>query len=153
MIPATPSRERIRLLLSVIPGRRNAGGTPGQEYLPRTLYMPLKITSSCINCGVCELACPNDAIKKSKRIYVIAPDLCTECVGFFKKVQCDAVCPVGSCVPDSRYVMTKEALFERAEANHLAGYSPKPTIKPKTSWWARLFTPAATTPSPTEEEK
>ena len=45
--------------------------------------MATYITSDCINCGACEPECPNDAISEGDDIYVIDPDLCTECVGFY----------------------------------------------------------------------
>ena len=45
--------------------------------------MALLITDECINCDVCEPACPNEAISEGDDIYVIDPDLCTECVGHF----------------------------------------------------------------------
>lgn len=60
--------------------------------------MSLKITDECINCDVCEPVCPNDAIYPGERIYVIDPDLCTECVGHFDTPQCVSVCPV-DCIP------------------------------------------------------
>ena len=36
----------------------------------------------------------------SDEIYYIAPDKCTECMGFHEEPQCAAVCPVDCCVPD-----------------------------------------------------
>ena len=44
--------------------------------------MALIITDDCINCDVCEPECPNGAISQGEEIYVIDPNLCTECVGF-----------------------------------------------------------------------
>ncbi|TXH64987.1 MAG: ferredoxin, partial [Thermomonas sp.] len=43
--------------------------------------MSLKINELCVNCDVCEPACPNKAISMGPEIYVIDPALCTECVG------------------------------------------------------------------------
>ena len=40
--------------------------------------MALIITDECINCDVCEPACPNDAIYMGELIYEIDPALCTE---------------------------------------------------------------------------
>ena len=60
--------------------------------------MALLITDECINCDVCEPACPNDAISEGDDIYVIDPDLCTECVGHFDEPQCVVICPV-DCIP------------------------------------------------------
>ena len=56
--------------------------------------MALMITDECINCDVCEPECPNDAISQGEEIYVIDPDLCTECVGHHEVSQCVEVCPV-----------------------------------------------------------
>ena len=72
--------------------------------------MALLITDECINCDVCEPECPNDAISQGPEIYVIAPDLCTECVGHFETSQCVEVCPV-DCIPvNPNYVETKDEL-------------------------------------------
>ncbi|AGA35403.1 4Fe-4S ferredoxin, iron-sulfur binding protein [Thioalkalivibrio nitratireducens DSM 14787] len=60
--------------------------------------MALIITDECINCDVCEPECPNGAISAGDEIYVIDPDLCTECVGHYDEPQCQQVCPV-DCIP------------------------------------------------------
>ena len=62
--------------------------------------MATHITSDCINCGACEPECPNEAISEGDEIYVIDPELCTECVGFYDHEACQAVCPVECCIPD-----------------------------------------------------
>jgi ferredoxin len=62
--------------------------------------MALLINSLCVNCDVCEPACPNQAIRAGQSIYVIDPDRCTECVGHFDEPQCVAVCPVECIDPD-----------------------------------------------------
>lgn len=72
--------------------------------------MSLKITDACINCDVCEPVCPNHAIYPGETIYVIDPDLCTECVGHFDTPQCVTVCPV-DCIPkDPAHEETPEQL-------------------------------------------
>lgn len=77
--------------------------------------MALKITEECINCDVCEPACPNEAISAGEQIYVINPNLCTECVGHFDRPQCQLVCPV-DCIPqDPEHVETKEELLKKAQ--------------------------------------
>jgi ferredoxin len=60
--------------------------------------MALIITQDCINCDVCEPECPNKAISMGADIYVINPDLCTECVGHYDEPLCAIVCPV-DCIP------------------------------------------------------
>jgi len=75
--------------------------------------MALMITDECINCDVCEPACPNNAIFQGKMIYEINPNLCTECVGHFAEPQCIAVCPV-DCIPvNPEHVETREQLMEK----------------------------------------
>jgi ferredoxin len=75
--------------------------------------MALKITDECINCDVCEPACPNQAIYQGEQIYEIDPNKCTECVGHFDKPQCQQVCPV-DCIPlDPEHTETYEQLIEK----------------------------------------
>lgn len=75
--------------------------------------MSLIITEDCINCDVCEPECPNQAISMGPEIYVINPDLCTECVGHYDEPQCQIVCPV-SCIPqDENNIETKEQLRQK----------------------------------------
>jgi ferredoxin len=91
------------------------------------------ITEECINCGACVPECPNEAIFEGgtqwefngeehsalqEDIYYIAPDKCTECVGFFDQEQCLAVCPVDCCIPDPNHPESEDALIERARALH-----------------------------------
>jgi len=77
--------------------------------------MALIITDECINCDVCEPACPNDAIYMGVEIYEINPNKCTECIGHFDEPQCQMLCPV-ECIPvDPNHVETKEVLFARYE--------------------------------------
>lgn len=83
--------------------------------------MALKITEECINCDVCEPACPNQAISSGQDYYVIDPLKCTECVGHFDEPQCQLVCPV-ACIPkDPNYVESKEALWDKYQQLILEG--------------------------------
>ena len=124
--------------------------------------MPIKITPDCVNCGACADVCPNGGILKGNSAYVIKQDLCTECVGFFDREQCVAVCPIDCCIRNPRIVLTEEVLFERARAIH-ANSGKHPTLTAATShfrtasgskvlvapasnlqtvspkWWGRLF--------------
>jgi ferredoxin len=80
--------------------------------------MALMITDECINCDVCEPECPNDAISAGDEIYVIDPDRCTECVGFYDEPQCVEVCPV-DCIPhDPEHVESHEELLAKQERLH-----------------------------------
>ena len=75
--------------------------------------MALMITVECINCDVCEMECPNDAIYQGEAIYEIDPARCTECVGHFETSQCVEVCPV-DCIPlHPDYNETKEQLYQK----------------------------------------
>ncbi|MBX3708181.1 MAG: YfhL family 4Fe-4S dicluster ferredoxin [Gammaproteobacteria bacterium] len=75
--------------------------------------MSLIITDECINCDVCEPACPNTAIYQGELIYEIDPDKCTECVGHFDEPQCIAVCPVNCIIKDPNHPETQEQLLEK----------------------------------------
>lgn len=72
--------------------------------------MSLLITDACINCDVCEPECPNGAITQGDEIYVIAPALCTECVGHYETSQCVEVCPVDCIISDPNVVESKDQL-------------------------------------------
>jgi ferredoxin len=80
--------------------------------------MATMITEECINCGVCEPECPNEAISEGEETFVIDPKLCTECVGFHETEQCAEVCPVDCCVPDPNIPEPEEKLFSRAKELH-----------------------------------
>ncbi len=80
--------------------------------------MATMITQECINCGVCEPECPNDAISQGELTFQIDPVLCTECVGFHDEEQCAAVCPVDCCVPDPNIREDEKVLFDRAVELH-----------------------------------
>ena len=73
--------------------------------------MSLKITDECINCDVCEPECPNGAISQGPDVYVIDPNLCTECVGHYDTPQCIEVCPVDCILTGIEE--SKEVLNER----------------------------------------
>ena len=80
------------------------------------------ITDECINCGVCEPECPNNAIDDGESegldYFYIDPELCTECVGFHGEEACQEVCPVDCCIPDEDIVETEEELLARAVRLH-----------------------------------
>ena len=75
--------------------------------------MALKILDTCVNCDVCEPACPNQAISLGEEFYEIDPDRCTECVGHFDLPQCIEVCPVECIIIDPERVESDEQLRER----------------------------------------
>lgn len=77
--------------------------------------MALLINEECVNCGVCEPECPNEAISEGEDIYVIDPEKCTECVGHYDEPQCVDVCPVDCIVTDPDHTETKEELQAKYE--------------------------------------
>jgi ferredoxin len=77
--------------------------------------MALKITEECINCDVCEPVCPNEAISMGAEIYIIDPNLCTECVGHHDQPQCLELCPVESIEKDSAHPETVDELTAKYE--------------------------------------
>ena len=80
--------------------------------------MSTYITDECINCGACEPECPNGAISEGDEIFVIDPNLCTECVGFHGDEACQTVCPVECCIPDPGNRETEIALLQKAKSIH-----------------------------------
>ena len=80
--------------------------------------MAYKITDDCISCGACEPECQNQAITEGETIYVIDPDKCTECVGFFESSRCAEVCPVDCCVLDPDHKETHEEMLEKWRKIH-----------------------------------
>ncbi len=92
--------------------------------------MAVKITEECIACGACEAECPNNAIYEaglewklgdqsfpaiSDEHTYIAPDKCTECVGFHDEPQCIPACPTEAIIMDPDRQETKEELMAKKE--------------------------------------
>ena len=57
----------------------------------------------------------------SDEIYYIAPDKCTECMGFHEEPQCAAVCPVDCCIPDDDRVESEDTLLGKQKFMHPDG--------------------------------
>jgi ferredoxin len=85
--------------------------------------MATMITDDCISCGACEDECPNGAISLGDEIFVIDPDLCSECVGLHATQKCAEACPVECCVPDPQRRESEEVLLERSRRIHAAPQS------------------------------
>ncbi len=96
--------------------------------------MALMITEDCIGCGACEPQCPNSAITEAQDIYVIDPNHCTECLGFYHTQQCADVCPVESCVKDPEHSEGSFDLLEKFRALY-PGRDPENT----TIWSTPIF--------------
>ena len=80
--------------------------------------MALLITSKCINCDMCEPECPNQAISFGAKVYEIAPDRCTECVGFYDHQTCVSVCPIDCIIWYPAHVESESQLLEKFVALH-----------------------------------
>ncbi len=81
--------------------------------------MSLKITDECIACDACRDECPNGAIEEADPIYIIDPDICTECVGSYDEPACISVCPVDCIISDPDNLETFEELklkFDQLQA-------------------------------------
>jgi len=92
--------------------------------------MAVMISDDCISCGACEAECPNNAIYSAGDPYMIggeefpaisddhtyiAPDKCTECVGFHDEPQCIPACPTEAIVKDPSRVESHDVLAARKE--------------------------------------
>lgn len=77
--------------------------------------MALKILPACTNCDMCLPECPNEAISYTGKTYVINPDLCTECVGFYETQTCVSVCPVDCIITDPEHIEDKATLQKKFE--------------------------------------
>jgi ferredoxin len=103
--------------------------------------MALKIINDCINCGVCEIECPYDAIfppgvnwRRMQNKYLsfcedksikdefysdnhfyIVPDECTECKGISDVPRCLIVCPISGIVSDEKHWESEEHLYAKKQ--------------------------------------
>jgi ferredoxin len=81
--------------------------------------MAMVIVEDCISCGACEPECPNTAIASSDSLYVVSPDLCTECVGAFDSPKCVELCPVEGCiVADPAHQESRDDLLAKYSRLH-----------------------------------
>jgi MinD superfamily P-loop ATPase len=60
------------------------------------------ITTDCMDCGVCELMCPEGAIFETKRQFVILKSRCNDC-GI-----CVPFCPAQAIVPRAQFGARQE---------------------------------------------
>ena len=77
--------------------------------------MALLITNACINCDMCLPECPNQAISEGAKIYLIAVDRCTECVGFYPQPTCVQVCPINCITEHPEHQETQQQLLDKAQ--------------------------------------
>lgn len=81
--------------------------------------MALMITDKCTACGACLGVCPNDAIITGYPVYVINPNLCTECAGYFIDSQCVNLCPFDAIVVNPAHVEAYVELLEKDRRIHV----------------------------------
>ena len=84
------------------------------------MTMGYMITDECTSCGACLEDCPNQAITEGDLVYVVDPEKCTECIGFYDEPQCVSVCPVECVVPDPAHQERREELLAKKERLHTA---------------------------------
>ncbi len=77
--------------------------------------MALIIHATCINCDMCLPECPNQAISIGTKVYVIDPERCTECVGFYDKPQCIEACPLDCISKDPQYPESNAELLAKQQ--------------------------------------
>jgi len=65
---------------------------------------------------MCDPECPNEAITLGAEIYEISSDLCTECVGFYEKPTCMAVCPIKCIIIDPANIESEQQLLDKFAA-------------------------------------
>ena len=75
--------------------------------------MALYITDECINCDLCAVECPNEAISEGDDFFKINSERCTECVGHYDEPSCVQVCPVECILPDPNKRETIDQLAEK----------------------------------------
>lgn len=80
--------------------------------------MSYLIADSCLACGACAAACPNNAIIDKSSIFIINASKCTECVGAYESPKCAEVCPIAAPGPDPDNRESKEQLLERWKRQH-----------------------------------
>jgi ferredoxin len=73
--------------------------------------MSLVIVDECISCGLCFEECPYGAISEGDPVYVINPDLCTECEGSESGPLCVKVCPMDGIIHDPDHHETHDELL------------------------------------------
>jgi len=64
--------------------------------------MALSIGEACVNCWACVDLCPVDAIHLGVEHFVIDPQQCSQCEGYFAEPQCASICPVEEAVIDPK---------------------------------------------------
>ena len=78
--------------------------------------MAYLINNKCIDCDMCVPECPNHAISVVDHRYIIDPEKCTECVGFYEQPTFVNVCPIRCIKKDPSHQETREQLIAKFKA-------------------------------------
>jgi ferredoxin len=62
--------------------------------------MAYTINDLCSGCYACEPLCPEGAISRSGKRFVIEHALCSECEGHHADAQCASICPIEGAIVD-----------------------------------------------------
>lgn len=89
------------------------------------------ITAECINCSACAMECPVRAISSAASQFVVDPDVCMDCAGYFAIPRCVWVCPVNACAPARTSYLTRAAtLADRGtDPLRLVGVPPEQLVE------------------------
>ncbi|GGP00915.1 hypothetical protein GCM10012280_70700 [Wenjunlia tyrosinilytica] len=66
----------------------------------------------------CGNGTPTRRSRRGDEIYIIDPNLCSDCVGFYDAAACQTVCPVECCLPDPENEESEEVLISRTLKLH-----------------------------------
>src|SRR5690606_19108624 len=92
------------------PSRQWNGAARRSAYNAR---MALKINELCVNCDVCEPACPHNALSQGETSYVIDPARGTECGGHFGEPPCVVAWRVDCSDPDPDHPESEPQLLAK----------------------------------------
>ena len=93
------------------------------------------ISDDCINCGACEIECPQNAVHPGIRSrgvknpvftnnmllfngfipsehFYVDQYKCNNCEGFYLSVRCNEVCPVSCCLSENEYFSEGNVILE-----------------------------------------
>jgi hypothetical protein len=77
------------------------------------------------------MECPVRAITAGPDQYIINPDVCIECEGYFLEARCKWACPVDACVPERPLYQFRDATLTNRGAPPVVLTATNPTGKVK----------------------
>jgi len=63
------------------------------------------------------MECPVRAIHAEADQYVIDPEICVDCEGYFEEARCKWACPVNACVPERKDYQYRAAMIAHRGGN------------------------------------